>query len=60
MKNAVYYIAKPTSFDLKNQEGEITECSWNDYEATKEKLEYKNIIEVFEKAYEYINNCCEE
>lgn len=60
MKNAVYYIAKPTSFDLKNQEGEITECSWNDYETTKEKLEYENIIEVFEKAYEYINNCCEE
>lgn len=60
MKKAVYFVAKPISFDLKNQEGEITECSWNDYETTKEKLEYENIIEVFEKAYKYIKNNCEE
>ena len=56
MKKAVYFVGKPISFDLKNQEGEITECSWNDYETTMEKLEYENIIEVFKKAYEYIKN----
>jgi 8-oxo-dGTP pyrophosphatase MutT (NUDIX family) len=56
MKDAVYFVATPTTFDLKNQEGEITECVWCDYNETKEKLKFANIIEVFEKAYDYIVN----
>ena len=55
-KDAVYFVATPTSFDLKNQEGEIVECSWNTYEEVLKKLEYDNIKEVFESAYKYINN----
>lgn len=56
MKDAVYFVATPISFDLKKQEGEITECVWNNYEKTMELLEFDNIKEVFEKAYEYIKN----
>jgi len=56
MKDAVYFVATPTSFDLKNQEGEIDECVWNNYEKTMELLEFDNIKEVFENAYEYIKN----
>jgi len=56
MKKAVYFVGKPISFDLKNQEGEITECNWFDYETTIEKLGYDNIIEVFKEAYKYIKN----
>lgn len=60
MKNAVYFVGKPISFELKNQDGEIDECSWYDYETVLEKLEYDNIIEVFENAYHYIKNSCKE
>ena len=55
-KDAVYFVATPTSFDLKNQEGEISECIWCNYEEVMNKLEYDNIKEVFKKAYEYIKN----
>jgi len=54
LKDAVYFVATPTSFDLKNQEGEITECIWNNYEKTMELLEFDNIKKVFENAYKYI------
>ena len=55
-KDAVYFVATPTSFDLKNQEGEISECSWNTYDEIMSKLEYENSKEVFNCAYQYINN----
>ena len=55
-KDAVYFVATPKTFDLKNQEGEITECVWNNYEKTMELLSFDNIKEVFEKAYIYIQN----
>ena len=55
-KDVVYYIATPVSFDLKSQEGEIRECSWNNYNETLDKLEYDNIKEVFMSANEYIMN----
>ena len=55
-KDAVYFVATPTSFDLKNQEGEIIECSWNTYDEVMNKLEYENNKEVFNAAYEYIIN----
>ena len=53
-KEAVYFIATPTSFDLKNQEGEITECNWYTYDEVMNKLEFENIKEIFKKAYNYI------
>ena len=56
MKDSVYFVATPTTFDLINQEGEISECTWNTYEETLNKLEFDNIKEVFEKAYNYIKN----
>lgn len=56
MKEAVYFVATPISFDLKNQEGEIDECCWEDYETIKEKIEYKDIIQIFEEAVKYIKS----
>lgn len=56
MKDAVYFVATPKSFNLKNQEGEITECAWYDYKTTLQKLEFDNIKEVFQKGYDYIKN----
>lgn len=53
-KDAVYFVAIPKTFDLKNQEGEIAECSWNTYEEVLNKLEFDNLKEVFENAYNYI------
>ena len=57
-KDAVYFIAMPTTFDLKKQEGEIDECSWNNYDEVIKKLEFDNIKEVFENAYKYIMDKC--
>jgi len=54
MKDAVYFVATPTTFELKNQEGEINECVWCSYDEVLEKLEFDNIKEVFTKAYNYI------
>lgn len=55
-KEVVYFVATPTTFDLKNQEGEISECSWDDYETTLNKLKFDDVKEMFEKAYDYIIN----
>lgn len=56
MKEAVYFVATPTTFDLINQEGEISECSWNSYEDTLLKLEFEDMKEILEKANNYIKN----
>lgn len=56
MKEVVYFVATPITFDLKNQEGEINECIWCGYNEVIEKLEYENIKEVFKNAYNYILN----
>lgn len=56
MKEAVYFVATPTSYELKNQEGEIDSCDWYNYEDTIKLLEFNNIQEVFEKAYNFIKN----
>ena len=56
MKDVVYFVATPKTFDLISQDGEIDECVWCSYEEVLEKLEFDNIKEVFEKAYEYIKN----
>lgn len=56
MKEAVYFVATPITFNLISQVGEINECVWCAYDEVLEKLEYDNIIEVFEKAYNYIKN----
>ena len=56
MKDTVYFVATPITFDLKNQEGEILNCKWLNYEDTINTLEFDNIKEVFNSAYEYIKN----
>ena len=56
IKESVYFVATPISFDLKNQEGEINECIWCSYEDTLDKLGFDNIKEVFRNAYDYIIN----
>ena len=56
MKEAVYFLAIPTSLNLKNQEGEIDSCGWYNYQDTMNLLEFDNIKEVFEKAYNFIKN----
>ena len=56
LKDAVYFVATPTSFDLKNQKNKITECLWNNYEKTMRLLEFDNIKEVFKNAYKYIKD----
>ncbi len=54
IKEAVYFVATPITENLKAQAGEIDDCSWNNYEETLEKLEFDNIKEVFEEAYNYL------
>ena len=54
MKDSVYFVATPITFDLKEQAGEISECGWYNYDEVMDKLEFDNIKEVFVKAYEYI------
>ena len=56
MKEAVYFLATPISSKLKNQEGEIEFCDWYNYEDAMNLLEFDNIKEVFEKAYNFIKN----
>ena len=56
MKEAVYFLAIPTSSDLQNQEGEIDSCGWYSYEDAMNLLEFDNIKEVFEKAHNFIKN----
>lgn len=56
MKDVVFFVATPTTFELISQEGEIDECVWCSYEEILNKLEFDNIKEVFYKAYEYIKN----
>ena len=54
MKDAVYFVATPITFDLISQEGEIEESIWCSYDEVLEKLEFDNIKEVFKNAYNYI------
>ncbi|MBQ2946711.1 MAG: NUDIX domain-containing protein [Bacilli bacterium] len=56
MKDVVYFVATPKTFELISQVGEIDECVWCSYEEVLEKLEFDNIKEVFENAYNYIKN----
>lgn len=54
MKDSVYFVATPTTYNLKNQEGEISECGWYNYDEVMNKLEFDNIKEVFVKVNNYI------
>ena len=56
MKDTVYFVAMPKTFELISQEGEIDECIWCSYDEVLEKLEFDNIKEVFGNAYNYIKN----
>ena len=54
-KDAVYFLALPNTNNLKKQEGEILDCSWNTYDEVLKKLEFDNMKQIFIKAVNYIN-----
>lgn len=54
MKDTVYFLATPKSDDLKPQEGEILNCDWYSYEETNKNLNYPDLKEILESAYNYI------
>jgi len=56
MKDTVYFLATPKSDDLKPQEGEILNCDWYSYEETNKNLNYPDLKEILESAYNYIKN----
>ena len=49
MKEAVFFVAKPTSEDLKRQETEIATIEWVDFVDVDKKLSFENTREVFRK-----------
>ena len=56
MKEAIYFVATPTTFNLINQEGEISECSWYSYDEVMQKIEFEDTKDILKKAYEYIKS----
>lgn len=56
MKDTVYFLATPKTDDLKPQEGEILNCDWYSYEETNKNLNYPDLKEILESAYNYIKN----
>ena len=56
MKDTVYFLATPKTDDLKPQEGEILNCGWYSYEETNKNLNYPDLKEILENAYDYLKN----
>ena len=54
-KEVVYFLATPSSNDLKSQEGEILDCNWYSYNKALDIFEYDNYKEALKAAYRYIN-----
>ena len=50
MKEAVFFMAKPITNNLKRQEEEITEIEWVEINDVENKLSFENTREVFRKA----------
>lgn len=50
MKEAVFFMAKPTTNNLKRQEEEIAETEWVEINEVENKLSFENTREVFRKA----------
>lgn len=55
-KEVIFFLATPTSFDLKSQEGEIENSIWYGYKDALNILEYENSKKVLKKAYKYIKS----
>ena len=54
-KEVVFFLAKATSFDLKNQENEIISCEWVNKEDVLDKLTYENIKKIFKNVLKEMN-----
>ena len=54
IKDVIYFIATPTSFDLKVQEHEIIEALWLSYEESLKTITNDSDKEILKKAYAYL------
>ena len=54
-KEVVFFIAKATSFKLKNQENEIISCEWIDKDKVLDKLTYNNIKKVYKNVLKQLD-----
>jgi 8-oxo-dGTP pyrophosphatase MutT (NUDIX family) len=54
-KEVVFFIAKATSFKLKNQENEIISCEWIDKNKVLDKLTYNNIKKVYKNVLKQLD-----
>ena len=54
IKDVIYFIATPTSFDLKVQEHEIIEALWLNYEDSIKTITNDSDKEILKKAYAYL------
>ena len=54
MKEVVYFIGIPKTYDIKPQLEEISDIKWLDYEETLTTITFDNTREVFVKAHQYL------
>lgn len=54
IKDVIYFIATPTTFDLKVQEHEIIEALWLSYEDSLKTITNDSDKEILKKAYAYL------
>ena len=54
IKDVIYFIATPTTFDLKVQEHEIIEVLWLSYEDSLKTITNDSDKEILKKAYAYL------
>ena len=54
IKDVIYFIATPTSFDLKVQEHEIIEALWLSYEESLKTITNDSDKDILKKAYAYL------
>lgn len=54
-KEVVFFLAKATSFKLKNQENEIISCEWIDKDKVLDKLTYNNIKKVYKNVLKQLD-----
>ncbi len=55
IKDVIYFIAKPTSFKIKNQEEEVSKAEFVKIEDAINLITYDNTRELFKKALNDIN-----
>ncbi|SHJ70022.1 ADP-ribose pyrophosphatase YjhB, NUDIX family [Anaerobranca californiensis DSM 14826] len=56
MKKVIYFVAEAEEGEFKNQEEEIEECIWVDFQKALEIATYENTKQLITKAYEFIRS----